>query len=754
MTPPETLLEPLDLLIVGGGPAGLAAAVRGGELGLSVLVIETDELMRRIRDYSKEKLILPGFGGGSQMAFPAGGPSVTGLAFAPIDKDELCRRYRELCRGCGVSSRIGLELTALEWSPEGFYRARAYDHRQRGEALFQARHVALALGRGVPRNFDIPGDTEGVSFRLDDPRRFVGGPACVVGGGTSAAEAVIAISNAKAAADDSTAIHWSYRGDKLPRVSKALAEVFFEAYAGNGNIRYHPHSEPLLGIPGDDRSPHLAIRIDRRQVPGRSTETTLLEIPNDRVLACIGEDLPEKFLLSLGIHMAVGGPRGRKRMVVNRCLETVLPQVYLLGDILSQAYLEADDFRADPSTFREVKHRGNIKSALRDGVLVAQVVRQRLDGAPRIDTRVADSEIPEVAPPTTSVSAVMSAIFDKPLAELAAPPPPPPDTATAWLVRFLPSGAESEEVPLGAGCATTIGRHGCDLCFPDDVHLSPRHASVTLDGDHALLRDEGAEAGVFRVVPSRRKIELGHGDLLRAGRQFLLVEGNAGAYRLTHFDAQGQEKAKHAVAPGSVVFGRRGCDVVLDTTDGTLSRRQLAISLDHGRLLVKDLKSANGTLLRVQGQTRLEHGDQFLVGQQRFTFSSQRDAVLDAGLSQSTSAFRLPHTEARPPQSPPPVPGGPSVTFQPVGKICPVTPGQTILEVAEANGVRIVAECRSGICGSDPLRILQGQENLEPAPDAGETETLEDLCGLEPGPCRLACKARVRGPVVVEILEQ
>lgn len=742
----------MDLLVVGGGPAGIAAAVRGRELGLSVLVIETDDLMRRIRDYSKEKLILPSFGGGSRMAFPAGGSSVAGLAFAPIDKDELCGRYRGLCSSCEIQHRVGVELTGLEPNAGGFYAARAYDHRERQELLFHARHVALALGRGVPRSFDIPGDTQGIAFRLDDPERYVGSPACVVGGGTSAAEAVIALSNAKAAAGDSSAVHWSYRGDKLPRVSKALAEVFFEAYAGNGNIRYHPHSEPLMALPGDDRRSHLALRIDRRQVPGRSTEASLLEIPNESVIACIGEDLPEAFLRSMGIHMAVGGPRGRKRMVVNRYLETIRPQVYLLGDILSQAYLEADDFRADPATFREIKHRGNIKSALRDGVLVAQVVRQRLDGVVPIDTRVEDSVLPEPeAPADHSVSAVMSAIFDKPLAELAAPPP---EEAGAWLVRFLPSGAESEEYPLAAGCPTTVGRQGCDLCFPDDAHLSPRHASVTLDGDQAILQDEGAEAGVFRVVPSRRKIELHHGDLLRAGRQFLLVEGAAGAFRLIHYDAQGQERARHAAGPGSTVFGRKGCDVVLDASDGTLSRRQLAISLDRGRLLVKDLMSANGTLLRVQGQTRLEHGDQFLVGQQRFTFSSQPDAVLDSGLAQSTSAFRLPHTEARAAQTPPPVPGGPSVTFQPAGKICPVTPGQTLLEIAEANGLQIVAECRSGICGSDPIRVLQGRENLEPAPDAGESETLEDLCGLEPGPCRLACKARVRGPVVVEILEQ
>lgn len=741
----------VDLLVVGGGPAGLAAALRARELDLLVLVIETDDLMRRIRDYSKEKLILPGFGGGDQMAFPAGGDRVEELVFGPIDKDELCARYRAACEQAGVFSRVGVELTGLQERGDDIYHATAYDHRQRREVYYLARHVALALGRGVPRRFDIPGNTEGIGFRLDDPQTLVGGPACVIGGGTSAAEAVIAISNAKAAAGDTTPIHWSYRGDKLPRVSKALAEVFFEAYAGNGNIRYHPLSEPMLGVLGEDRRPHLAIRVDRRHSEGRATEATLLEIPNDSVVACIGEDLPEGFLGSLGISMMVGGPRQRKRMVVRPTLESVLPRVYLLGDMLSQAYLETDDFTTDPSTFREIKHRGNIKSALRDGVLVAQVVRQRLDGHETISLEVADCSTPE---PAAEELPAISAIFTSPPADApqvqAMARREAAKAAIAWLVHHLPSGAEGDELPLADGARITLGQHGCDHSFPDDPHMSPRHASLEVRGQGAVLHDEDSAHGVFLSVPARRKIPLAAGDLLRVGRQFLLVEGLAGRYQVVHYDVQGQEKGRHTLGDGTTVFGRRGADVELDPADGTLSRRQLAITSSGGQLLTKDLMSANGTYLRVRGNTRLEHGDRFLVGQQQFVFSCQRDAVLDRGPSQSTSAFRLPHTEATEPAAL----DGPTVTFQPEGKICPARPGQTLLEVAEANGLKIIAECRSGICGSDPLKVITGHENLEAPPSAGEEETLEDLCGLQAGPCRLACMARIKGPVVVEVIER
>ncbi|MEM8998500.1 MAG: FAD-dependent oxidoreductase, partial [Acidobacteriota bacterium] len=382
----------VDLLIVGGGPAGLAAALRGHELGLSTLILEADAVMRRIRDYSKDKLILPGFGGGDRMTFPAGGDWIRRLPFDAIDKDDLVARWRGLAEKAGVERRTGHELTALDDGPDDTFLARVYDHGERRDLVIPARHVALAVGRGVPRRFEIPGETAGIALRLDDPRRYLGAPVCVIGGGTSAAEAVISLSNAKADARDPTVVHWSYRGDKLPRVSKALAETFFSAYTGHGNIRYHPHSEPLLVCAGHDRKPQLAIRVDRRSIEGRAVETTLLEFPVERCIACIGEDVPERFLASLGAPMATGGPKHRKRMVVSRFLESRRPRLYLLGDILSQAYFRTDDFDADPAGFEEVRHRGNITSATRDGVLVAQVVRQRLDGVADqdLDVRVAD----------------------------------------------------------------------------------------------------------------------------------------------------------------------------------------------------------------------------------------------------------------------------------------------------------------------------------------------------------------------------
>jgi NAD(P)H-nitrite reductase large subunit/ferredoxin len=72
--------------------------------------------------------------------------------------------------------------------------------------------------------------------------------------------------------------------------------------------------------------------------------------------------------------------------------------------------------------------------------------------------------------------------------------------------------------------------------------------------------------------------------------------------------------------------------------------------------------------------------------------------------------------------------------------------GDSLLRVAQANQVPLESGCRMGLCGADPVRILQGQENISP-PTAGERATLKRL-GL-PADCRMACTARVRGPVWV-----
>lgn len=743
------LAEPVDILIAGGGPAGTAVAFRARELGMSVLVVDYDDLMKRIRDYAKDKLILPSFGGGDQMCFPVGGEMISCLQFDPIDKDDMCARWKALYSEHEIPANVGAELTALERLENGNYRATLWNHRTLESETCEARHVVLALGRGVPRRFDIPGNTDGIAYRLSEPEKYVGRPACVIGGGTSAAEAVIAISDAKSQAGDPTSVYWSYRGDKMPRISKALAGAFFSAYVGNGNIRYFRRSEPAAIFVGDDREEYLAIRVDRKQMENRPSELTMLEFPKEQCIASIGEDIPEALLNAFGIHMVTGGPKNRKRMVVSRCLETCQPNLYLVGDLLSQAYFETEDFEAAPEGFREVKHRGNIKSALRDGVLVAQVIRQRLDGRTEIDTTVAEVEVAASKSPVPGT------------AESGGPPPESlevgreDEPAVAILIRVLPTGVQEDEFLL-AKAVTTIGRVGCDLSFPKDSTLSDVHASVSHSDEGYFVRDDGGATGVFLRAPAGRKLEVGDRDLVRLGKQFLLFSVTSATTELIHYNADGKELGRHPIGVKAIVLGRDAPDVTLDAGDSTLSRRHLAVSLEHGKIQIKDLKSVNGSYLKVRTARRLEHGDRIRIGQQSFIFSERPAAALDDGLEISASVRPASKPVQAEMESAGEVPDAqsPAVTFRHSGETVAMAADDTVCEAAEASGVGITAECHSGICGSDPIRILSGAENLVGEMSDQERETLEEICELEPGPCRLACMVRVRGAVEVELIKK
>lgn len=728
---PRPLPDLLDTLIVGGGPAGTAAAFRARELGLNALVIDFDDLLKRIRDYPKDKLILPNFGGGDAMRFPAGDDCVASLRFEPIDKDDMCATWKALYRTFNVPAKIGVELTGLERAGDEAWLATAWNHRTREQEEYRARSVVLALGRGVPRRFDIPGNTDGILYGLDNPERHMDGPVCVIGGGTSAAEAVIGISAAKVAAEDECPVYWSYRGSKMPRVSKALAEAFFEAYVGNGNIRYFPHSEPVAVVTAPDRSEHLSILVDRKSAPGRAPESVHLEFPKEHCIACIGEDIPESFLREVGIRMVTWGGKSKKMMALTSLLESQQPDIYVIGDLLSQAYLETEDFDSPPDGYRQVKHRGNIKSSLRDGVFVAEVVKQRLEGRAREDVRV----VMEDAAPAVAVSEDMGAL------ELGSEPDEPPEEEVpgthASLVLLTPTGVEAEEFALNRTGATTIGRQGCDIEFPNDTLLAESHASVAFREDDYFLRDDGSRSGTYLRVRPGHPVRLAVGDLIRLGRQILVVHEDDGSPFVQHYDASGQALGRHAIEEGATIFGRvtadAGSSVVLDPDDLTLSRLHMAVTRKGAALTLED-RSRNGTYVKISVERRLEHGDLFRVGNQQLEVRwSDRELPQKKGSEPIASAPAA------------------SVTFADQGIGGPIDPEQSLVAWAEQNDVEIEASCWMGVCGVDPIRVIEGAEHLN-EPDEQECKTLEQK-GLDPGSCRLACMTKAAGPVIVEVVK-
>ena len=759
----------LDVLIAGGGPFGTAAAFRAKELGLSALVIDYDDLMKRIRDYAKDKQILPDYGGGDRMQFPAGGPLIAKLHFSPIDKDRMCVEWKALYREHSVPAQIGVELTGLEREGD-VWIATTWNHNLKSEQKIMAKHVVLAFGRGVPRRLDIPGDVAGLAFALSDPEAYVGQPACVIGGGTSAAEAVIAISCAKVAANDPSGVYWSYRGDKMPKVSRALADVFFDAFMGNGNVRYLPSSEPFAMLDGEGQS-YLSLRTARVAVAGQPAETTQLEFAKAFCIACIGEDIPEALLTRIGVPLVSGGPSNKSRPVVSPLLETRQPNVYLAGDILSPAYFETTDFARDPSKFVEVKRRGNIKSAMRDGVLVTDVIAQKLAGREQIEVKLEFEPLEAVPAPVVvaeppksaaapAASIMASAIMPKSVAAaigaIASAPASSPSVAapvaSCSLVNILPSGVEANEYPLKPDGQTTVGRKA-DVSFPQDSALNDVHAAIVVRAGKYIIEDQGSEAGVLFQSDVERTIDLDRGGVIRAGRQWLVVGDRKLANTVTHYDEAGKRLAQFELKPGTTVIGRQSPDITIAPDDGALSRRHFSLTFKDGIVVLKDLGSANGTQVRVSRPMRLRDGDRIMLGQQVLEFRDDGKIIQPPTNVSLTSVSKIPLSVTQALAGKAPEAAGPGVTFEGANKLAPCAAGQTICEAAEKAGIKLDADCHQGVCGMDPVKIISGSEHLNPM-GGTERSTLEDLCSLDPATHRLACMARVLGAVKVKIIKQ
>jgi ferredoxin len=185
--------------------------------------------------------------------------------------------------------------------------------------------------------------------------------------------------------------------------------------------------------------------------------------------------------------------------------------------------------------------------------------------------------------------------------------------------------------------------------------------------------------------------------------------------------------------------------------------------------------------MRVRKEIRLRENDVFRTGPIVFRFN-ERPAptrshvtvvVTSKPMSRATGVENRPAAAQAPrpasPQAPPQAPPaagnkpaapppavttGPVVTFKGTEGAFPVGPSESILSVARKNKIPINYECESGRCGYDPVRIVSGQEHLNELDEDEEGWTLQEVCHLEPGPHRLACVLRTRGPIVVETIKK
>jgi thioredoxin reductase len=364
-------MQMYDVLIVGGGPGGVAAAYLCHKNGLSHLLIESGKSVFQgiANTYPEGKNVYP--------SKPKENPEPFLVdELRPPDKPVSVEKYIQYVQHFVQHEGLNVQT---ETQFDGIEDGRDYLKVQTSRGAYHARKVLLAFGSNIPRELSVYGDAKMVAKGLDDPKKYLGVRTLVIGGGNSAADVIISILKEKRAVQDSEPIYWAHMAETFD-VNKETAQRLGEEILLGGNIRLMPGATPRIGEVDEEGVDRLVIRVSEDKLPGGIERYNAMSFPMKNVIACIGSQGPLSIFDAIGVQTiacAEGvcqvAKEGDRLLLLTSDYESTRKGVYVIGGAISPSYM-----RISKGAIQEEKHPNLIYTAINDAAHVVEAILGKL----------------------------------------------------------------------------------------------------------------------------------------------------------------------------------------------------------------------------------------------------------------------------------------------------------------------------------------------------------------------------------------
>ncbi len=286
------------IAIVGSGPAGLSAAGRAAELGLShVLLEKTDHLSDTIYKYQKGKHV---------MATPSQLLLRSDFAFDAGKREKVLGTWDAEAQDHKINVRRNAEVKAITGQKGDFTLALA------DGGTVTAENVILAIGtQGNPNKMRCEGgDLPHIQYQLDDPGEYVDEHIMVIGSGDAGIENALGLA---ADPEQGNVVSIMNRSAEFARAKAANVDLLMEA-KDLGRVNLLTETTPVRVMPGfllmETRDGEQKVRCDR-------------------IIARMGSSPPRKFVEACGIQFTSEDKDAYPALSPQ--FESSVPGIYVIG---------------------------------------------------------------------------------------------------------------------------------------------------------------------------------------------------------------------------------------------------------------------------------------------------------------------------------------------------------------------------------------------------------------------------------------